>query len=74
MPVHTVPATEGTPDNVASPDAHVGMVPFNNTDSAVGKTSDVVSRTTPRKSGNQKIAAVDELFAWNTGSDVFRVF
>jgi hypothetical protein len=74
MPVNTVPAAEVTPRNVANPDVHVGMVPFNNTDSAVGRTTDAFLKTTPRESGNQKIAAADELFPWNAGSDTFGAF
>jgi parallel beta-helix repeat protein len=64
IPVNTVPAAEVTSGNVGNADAHVDMVPFNNTDSAVGRTSDAVLRTTARKSGNHKTetAVVDELF------------
>jgi hypothetical protein len=62
IPVYRVPAAEVTSGNVGNADAHEDMVPFNNTDSAVGRTSDVVLRTTPRNSGNLKTAAVDELF------------
>ena len=68
IPVNVL-AAEVTPRNVANPDAHVVMVPFNNTDVAVRRTSDVILRTTPLKSGTQKIAAADELFAWNMNSD-----
>jgi uncharacterized repeat protein (TIGR03803 family) len=74
MPVHTVLAPEVTSGNMGDRDAHVGRVPFQTEDSAVGRTSDVVSRMTPRRSGNQKSAAVDELFAWNMSSDLFGVF
>jgi hypothetical protein len=74
IPVNTVPAGEVASGNVANPDAHVGRVPFKNTGSAVGRTSDVAARTTPLKSGNQKTAAVDELFAWNMSSDLFGAF
>jgi hypothetical protein len=58
----TVLTADTSSGNVANSDAHVSMVPFENVVSAVKRTPDVDSRITPRKSGNQKIAAVDDLF------------
>jgi hypothetical protein len=68
IPVNTVAAGEVTSGNVANADTHAGMVPFQTEDSAV------VLRTTPRKSANPNITAVDELFAWNMSSDLFGAF
>jgi hypothetical protein len=72
--VHTVVAGDVTSVGVANRDAQVVREPFQIGDGAVRGTSDVVSRMTPRKSGNQKTAAVDELFAWNMSSDLFDAF
>jgi hypothetical protein len=72
-PVNTVAAAEDTSGNVANPHTQAGRMPLQNGDSSIRRTSDVVLRTSPRKSGNQKTAALDELFAWNRSSDVFGV-
>jgi hypothetical protein len=70
IPFTAAPAAEVASGNVANPDAQARRVPFQNGDSA-NKRTDVVMRTTPRTSGNQRIAAVDELFTWNMSSDLF---
>jgi hypothetical protein len=74
IPVNAVVAAEVTSGNIANGDAHVGMVPFKSTGGAGTKASNVVLKMTPPKSGSQKITAVDQLFAWKTGSDVFDLF
>jgi ELWxxDGT repeat protein len=69
-----VAAAKDTSGNVANPHVQAGRMPLQNGDSSIRRTSDVVLRTSPRKSGNQKTAALDALFAWNPGNDVFDAF